>query len=413
MKILQINKYHFIRGGSDVVYFNTTKLLREKGHDVHQFAMAYEQNETSEDAVFFAKNTDFMNLGLIDKIKNVSTFFYNKDAEQKLENLLQEFKPDIAHIHIFYGSLTSSILRVFKQHSVPIILSVHDYKLICPSYLFLDGKNNVCEKCKGKKYYNCVLNTCIKGNKVYSLMFALESYYRDKFYPPEDYISKFIFVSKFSRNIHINHNPQLQSKSEHIYNFDPTISKLPRKKAYRGDYYLYIGRLSVEKGLGSLLQAFKKRPQYKLKIVGDGPLRELVINSATDNIEYCGFMKGKELEDVIYSSSFVMVPSECYENNPLAIIETYSLSKPIIAADIGGITEIVQDGETGFLFQSSNVENMIEKLDKSNELSDSEYEKIALNARNFAENNFNPESHYDDLISIYKDVIAHLEISHN
>src|SRR5260221_3944131 len=183
MKILQINKYHYVRGGSDSVYFNTTRLLRLKGHQVIHFAMDYPENEFSENSDFFAVNKDFTKNSFAKNIVNLPSFFYNRDAAEKLAKLIAAEQPDIAHLHIFYGSLTSSILQVLNEHSIPAVVSVHDYKFVCPDYLLLNGKNEICEKCQGKNYYHAVLNTCVKKSRSFSAFFALEAYYRDKFYP--------------------------------------------------------------------------------------------------------------------------------------------------------------------------------------------------------------------------------------
>jgi glycosyltransferase involved in cell wall biosynthesis len=404
MRILQINKYHYIRGGSDSVYFNTTNLLREYGHEVIHFAMDFNENEPSSESQYFASNNDFTRQSTLEKLVNLPSFFYNKDAEKRLGALIKAKKPDIAHLHIFYGSLTSSILNLLKKNNVPIVVSVHDYKFACPAYLFLNGANEICEKCEGKKYHYAILNKCVKKSRLFSSVFALEASYRDTFYPIHKLFHKLIFVSKFSEIIHNKYKPELKNISSHIYNFDP-ILKLKVANNTKGDYFLYAGRLSKEKGLKTLVTAFNQLPNIKLKIAGMGEELDMLTQIALPNIEFLGFKKGTELQSIISKASYVVVPSEWYENNPMAVIEALTLGKPVIGANIGGIPEIVIENETGFLFPASSTEELKTTIIKANKLELAEYKSLSNSSRAFAEKNFSPDSHYEKLIQIYTDVI--------
>jgi glycosyltransferase involved in cell wall biosynthesis len=405
MKILQINKYHYIRGGSDSVYFNSGKLLVEKGNEVVYFAMHFDENVTCTEEKYFAENKDFTTLSLKKKITNLPSFFYNKNAEKNLLDLIESEKPDIAHLHIFYGSLTSSILKILKENNIPVVVSVHDYKFICPSYILIDGQNKVCEDCKGKNYFNAIKKKCIKNSFVFSSIFALEAYYRDFFYPLDQMFSKLIFVSKFSANIHNKYKPELQSITTHLYNFDPSL-ELKKQNSKKGNYFLYAGRISREKGIKTLLKAFGSLPNIYLKIAGTGEGMEEYKNLATPNITFLGFQKGEELREVIANASFVMVPSEWYENNPMAIIEAYSIGKPVIASNIGGIPEIVKDNTTGFLFQSGNAEDLSKKICQANEISEADYAAMSDNAVLYASKEFSPEVHYKQLMKIYQEALV-------
>ncbi|OXA77570.1 Glycosyltransferase involved in cell wall bisynthesis [Flavobacterium aquidurense] len=404
LKILQINKYHYIRGGSDSVYFNTANLLREYGHQVIHFAMDFSENELCSESNFFASNNDFTKQSLIQKMSNIPSFFYNRDAAERLKELIEIERPDIAHLHIFYGSLTSSILKVLKEYKVPIVVSVHDYKFVCSAYLFLNNKNEVCEKCEGKKHYQGIVNKCVKGSRLFSTVFALEAYYRDTFYPIHKMFDRLIFVSKFSATIHNKYNRELQHITSHLYNFDPLLnSKIANNK--KGDYFLYAGRLSKEKGLKTLIQAFAKLPNIQLKIAGTGEEMESLILEATNNVEFLGFLKGEELQNVILNASFVVTPSEWYENNPMAVIEALTLGKPVIGANIGGIPEIVIENTSGFLFSHGSEEELKLSILKANQLSDEDYLTLSVASRKFAEEHFSPGKHYEGLIKIYTDLL--------
>ncbi|TDW48589.1 glycosyltransferase involved in cell wall biosynthesis [Flavobacterium sp. 270] len=404
LKILQINKYHYVRGGSDSVYFNTTNLLKEHGHKVIHFAMDFDENELSSESSYFASNNDFTKQSVIQKITNMPSFFYNKDAEQRLKELIEVERPDVAHLHIFYGSLTSSILKVLKEYKIPIVVSVHDYKFVCSAYLFLNNKNEVCEKCEGKKHYEAIINKCVKGSRLFSTIFALEAYYRDSFYPIHKMFDRLIFVSKFSAVIHNKYKKELKDITSHLYNFDPLLdTKIANNK--KGDYFLYSGRLSKEKGLKTLIRTFAKLPDIQLKIAGTGEEMESLKSEATSNIEFLGFLKGAELQTVILNSSFVITPSEWYENNPMAIIEALTLGKPVIGANIGGIPEIVIENISGFLFSAGSEEELRSKIVKADALSKNDYLTLSMTSRKFAEDQFSPQKHYEQLMKIYNDLI--------
>jgi glycosyltransferase involved in cell wall biosynthesis len=405
MKILQINKYHYVRGGSDRVYFNTGELLTRNGHEVLYFAMDWLENYKSKDNLFFPKGMDFTKMDFTEKISNVSSFFFNKNAELKLNELLEKEKPDIAHLHIFYGSLSSSILKALKSHRVPIVVSIHDYKLICPSYLMLDGANSICDLCCTGNYYNSILKKCVKNSRLNSAIFALETYYRDFNFPILRMFDKLIFVSQFSKKLHLKYRPEWSGISTHLYNFNPVIVR-DGKEQSAGNYFLYAGRISKEKGLSTLIDSFRLINNAQLRIVGTGDLVSTLSKEEYNNVMFLGYKNAKELREIIFNCSFVIVPSEWYENNPMAIIEAYSLGKPVIAARIGGISEIVIDGVTGFLFESGNSRNLEEVIRRSIALSRIEYLNMSNSAFSFAENNFSSEGHYSRLLDIYNEVLS-------
>jgi len=216
-----------------------------------------------------------------------------------------------------------------------------------------------------------------------------------------------IAVSLFNFNLH-KKKKDLNERLVHLYNFALDIKKRHFNDK-KGKYFLFYGRLSEEKGLRTLLKAFKTLANdYELLIAGDGLLKEEMLKEIEEhqlNIKYLGFKHGSELEGIIENSSFVIVPSEWYENNPLTIIEAYSFGKPVIGANIGGIPELIQNNTTGFLFESRDVTELRDKIELANKISDNEYKMMSENARAFAIENFNEDIHYEQLMSIYKSVL--------
>jgi glycosyltransferase involved in cell wall biosynthesis len=404
MRILLINSYHYRKGGADAVYFNTARLLEQNGHEVFFFSTKNNENVPYKFEGYFANNFDYREMSFVKKILAIKSFFYNEDTSAKLLRFINEIKPELIHIHLFMGGLSSSILTVIKKKDIPVLHSVHDYRLICPAYLFIDGNNKVCEKCVDGFYLHCIINKCSGNNLSQSSILATDAYFRKYFVKPINYIDHFIFVSKFIQNKHIEFNSKFEAKASVLYNFNPEINSIvPCHK--KGNYFLYFGRISREKGIITLIQA-ASRAELSLKIVGTGPMYDQLKEEKSENVEFLGYKTGEELWSLIRNASFIVVPSEWYENNPLTIVEAYSFGKPVIGARIGGIPEIVEENITGYLFDPGNISALVNILLQADRLSSGEYQNMSKHARLFAEYNFNPENHYKELIGIYKDVIA-------
>lgn len=404
MRILQINNYHFIKGGADRVYINTCKLLDDNGHLVANFSSINPDNFDSVFTKYFIPLNDNRQSNISGKFKSVKSYLYNKTAYKNLELLIKEFKPDIAHLHLYYGGLSSSILKVLKNNNVPIVQTIHDYRLLCPANAFLDKRNQICEKCKNRFFLQCSIYRCLENNIFYSSILTAEAYTRKYLIDPLDYVDHFIFVSKFSQRKHIDYDKRFSDKSSLLYNFTfiPERSSLNQNRSF----LFFFGRLSKEKGLLTLLDAIKNT-NLNLKIAGNGPLQKDVENYASDfsHIDYLGYKSGKELEKLINNASYIIVPSEWYENNPMTVLEAFANGRPVIGADIGGIPEIVIDGKTGFLFKSRSTEGLRSKLEEAESLGSAGYSNLIEASRTFAELNFSPESHYNKLMQIYSKVL--------
>lgn len=403
MKVLQIDKYFYLKGGAETVFFNTMDLLKQKGHEVIPFSLKSDKNLYSEYEDYFVDYPELSEANMLTKIKNIPNFIYNKEAASQLDKLLTIEKPDIAHIHLMFNSMSVSILPVLKRHRIPIVMTAHDYRLVCPAYTFKNGKGEFCEKCRSGSYYNCIINKCSNNNLANSILLSMDSYFRSLFYQPIKLIDKFIFVSQFSQNKHIEINPLYKSKSTFLYNFTPMKSVSEKK---RGDYFLYFGRISKEKGVETLVHAAKGLPNIKLKILGTGPLLDSLKKEASANVEFLGFIQGEELENYIQNAMYVIVPSECYENNPMAIVESTTLGTPIIGSRIGGIPELIEDRQSGFLFEPGSIENLQQILHNAQSVSDKKYMDISASAIDFAHKNFSEEAHYNKLMSVYNSITS-------
>ena len=227
-------------------------------------------------------------------------------------------------------------------------------------------------------------------------------YFRKTFCDPLDYIDNFIFVSKFAQAKHIEADSKYAEKSTFLYNFTPEkqVDLLNKQ-----DYFLYLGRISEEKGIPTLLEAMAKLPHIHLKIAGTGPLLQQFEDRNMANVEFLGFKEGKVLAKLIREARFVVVPSEWYENNPLSVIEPMMSGTPVIGSQIGGIPELIQEGITGYLFHNGDVEGLSMKIDKAFRLDAAQYIEMCKATRKYAKANFSEDSYYDKLELIYKQTI--------
>lgn len=389
MKILQINNIAFKKGGAEAVFLNTVDVLRKNGHTVFTLSL---DNDSADENEAFSINS-----------KNVShNNFYSWNAKKTIEKVIIKTNPDVIHIHSIIGGITYSIFQVIKKYKVPVVATIHDFRLLCPTYVFLNSKNEICEKCKGRKYYNCLINNCSPRGRVRSAMLALESYFRDFFYPFNKMIDAFIFVSDFSRNKFCGVYPELAGKSVLISNFTNEFDKSDIK----GSYFLFFGRLIKIKGLITLLKAFKEMPEQNMIIVGNGELYDVVEKNKTPNIIMAGFKEGKELKKYIKESSFVLLTSECYETNSMVVIESFAMGKPVIASRIGAVPELVTENKNGYLFTPGNTDELVSKIENASRINEDKYKAFSETAYNESLRRFTPEKYYSDLVRLYDKVLS-------
>ena len=405
MKVLLIDVYHYNRGGAETVCFNTGRLLQQHGHDVVYFCLKWKRNLPSPFEHYFPESKETRR-GVFRQVKNLVNYFYHFEAARKMDQLLRDEQPDIAHIHLIWGQITESILPVLRRHGVPVVLTAHDFRVVCPAYVFRDGRGQICERCQGRSFYHCFLHKCAKNNWVMSGVMAAEQYFRNAFFNPSRLIDGFIYVSHFTKKKHETYMPALREKPNMVlYNSAPEIAAEPYKK--QGEpYFLFMGRLSGEKGIRTLVEAMNGLPSCRLKVAGTGPqeaeLKRYAAEHGLSNVEFCGYQTGEPLATLVREARFIVVPSECYENNPMSIIEAYAIGTPVVGANIGGIPEIVPEGVTGFRFESRNADDLRAKLTAAASLSNDAYAAMQRAALAFAREHFNTENYYPRLIAFYR-----------
>lgn len=403
MRILLVNKYHYIRGGSETYYFGLAELLKNAGHEVLFFAMQDDRNIPCDESEYFVSNVEFNgDLSTAQKIKAGLRMVYSIEAKKKLEKLITDKKPDIIHINLFHRVLTASIVDTAKKHHIPVVFTMHDLNCICPNHTMLDH-GQICEACLHGNYLNCVRRVCFKDSRTKCLMAAVESEY-NKLSGLYNKIDLFITPSEFYK-VKMMESGLTRSKIVCMRNFlPPSTEYVPNYQS--DDYYLYFGRLTEEKGVRTILKAAKLLPGIKIKIAGTGEDEAFLHQYATDNhlddqIEFLGFLSGDRLKDTVRNAKCILLPSEWYENGPYSIMEAMAAGKPVIVSDKGGLPEIVQDGVTGYICESFHPEKLAEAIKKADTLSEIEYHSMSEHAVSVAKELFDAEQYLRIIEKLY------------
>jgi len=401
MRILQINKFFYRRGGSESYFFDLIKLLEERGHEVVHFSMKHRRNQYSPYSEFFVDEINFEEReGFFGDCKKFFHSLYSSEAKEKLEQLILKTKPEVAHLHNISHHLSPSILTVLKKHKIPIIQTLHDYQLMCPNFkMFTEGA--VCERCKKYRYWNACLHKCIHDSRLEGLAGAFEMYFHRACQIYENSVYCFVTPSDFLKEKIRAWKAGGKAKISAISHFIETSAYEP---AYApGDYTLYFGRLSKEKGLDILLRAVAGS-NIRLKIVGDGPEKgKLKVESEKlkVNVEFVGHKSGEELHGLIRGAKFVVLPAIWFENYPMSLLEAGALGKAMIGANLGGIREIIRDGENGLLAAPGNAKDLREKMERL--WNDGALcERMGRKAREMVAEINSPEEHYKKIIDLYE-----------
>jgi glycosyltransferase involved in cell wall biosynthesis len=366
---------------------------------VIHFSMKDQRNFNSPYSRYFIDNINFKNNNFLSPIK----FIYNWQTTGNLKRLLKNEKIDIAHLHNIAHHLTPAIIKVLKKNNIPVVMTLHDYKLFCPNYrLFTNGK--YCEKCLNGKYYNCTLNRCLKNSSIKSLLASVEAYLNNSVFKYYNMVDQFIAPSKFIAEMATRSGLD-NNKIKVLYNF--TEIKDQTSLDVSKDYLLYFGRLSEEKGLDMLTSAMD-RIDYNLKIAGTGPdfekLKNLIKSKNLENkIDLIGPKSGQELTDLITNAKAVIIPSIWAENMPMSMLESMAMGKIVLASDLGGMKEIINDGENGFLFSSGNIDDLVAKINRLLSINDLKY--IEENAKKTVRFMADKDKYYENLIGIYNKLI--------
>lgn len=359
-----INKFLYPNGGSETYIFKLGEYLVSQGHEVQYFGMEHEGRCVGNRVNAYTSDMDFHGASKLEKLTYPIKTIYSAEARKKIRLVLEDFKPDVCHLNNFNFQLTPSIiLEISKWRkqtgcNCKIVFTAHDYNLVCPNHMCNNPNTHEnCEKCLGGHFMNCMKGKCIHGSTAKSAIGTLEAYFW-KLNGAYKHIDSMICCSEFLKS-KMDSNPLFAKKTVAMHNF---IDKADWKDTEKKDYILYFGRFSEEKGIGTLVEVCKELPNVQFIFAGTGPLEDDI--NGISNIQNVGFQKGEALEMLIREARFSIYPSEWYENCPFSVMESQMYGTPVLGADIGGIPELIQVGQTGELFESGNKEDLKEKVQK-------------------------------------------------
>ncbi len=398
--VVHISHNYHVTGGSDNYYFELERLLNNHGHQIIPFCAKSSHNRPSPFEEYFPDSIDSQNASVFDAAK----FVYSREAKQKLGRLLDDKPVDIAHLHIYYGKLTSSILGELKKRNIPIVQTLHEYKIMCPVYTCISN-GKICEACQGKEFWHCTLKRCNRGSLIRSFASTIESY-TSKWLGATEHVDHFIGVSEFLTKKMLQIGIP-ENKIRTIHNFVDCSRFEPATEP--GRYILYFGRLERVKGIYTLLDAIEQLPSVNCIIAGsgpeDGPLRESIVSRGLSNVELVGFKSGKALHELIRGSMCTVLPSEWYENCPMSILESFALGRPVIGTNIGGIPELISNSEDGILIDVANANDLAAAIDQI-ATAPGRAVQMGSAGRMKVMHDFSADKHYAKIQDVYSKVLS-------
>jgi glycosyltransferase involved in cell wall biosynthesis len=412
MRVLLVNTRLYPGGGDSTYAFNLANLLRSKGHGVAFFAMHDQRNVPDPNADLFVSHIDFRELNqrknLFTAIQVLKRVIYSMEAKNKFRQMLDRFMPDVVHLGNIHAHITPSVIFEAKKHGLPVIWTLHDYKLICPNAHFrIDATGQICEACGKADYYQPVLKRCKKGSRLASCIVSLEAY-AHKWMGVRRQVDTFVAASIFLRNKLIEREFP-PKKICHLPHFVP--KEMFHYNQVNDGYLLFFGRLELIKGIRSLLGACRLIPEVRLMLAGQVEERlgsEIPI-LLPPNAQYIGMVSDVELPQLLRNALAVVLPSMVYENQPFSILEAFAAGKPVVASDLGGLSELVAHRERGLLVPPGDTEALAKAM-RWMITHSSEAKEMGVNAHQYALSHHTPELHYQKLMDIYEKSIRKTKI---
>jgi glycosyltransferase involved in cell wall biosynthesis len=417
MKIIIVNYRYFISGGPERYLFNITELLEKNGHVVIPFSVKSSHNKPSKYEEYFlspigdGKEVYFKNYKKSDiktMSKTFSRMFYSFEAKKKLDLLIKTVKPDLIYVLHYQNKISASIFDAAVKNKVPVIHRISDFGQICANGLFFrPTQKDICERCLYGSKVNAIVHKCVQDSYVLSFV-KVASLQLQRFLHLTKKIEAFVVPSKFtiSKLGQYGFSPEKLFHIPTFFNFQSVKKEL--SNSYES-FALFIGRIEEEKGLMTLVKAFENT-EHNLKIIGfsssgfDEELKKYLRNKK-HSIEFLGSKTFDEIQYYLSKCSFTVMPSECYDNFPNTILESFAFKKCVIATDSGSLTEIVTDNETGLLFPLKNTESLRSKIqylfdnkEKCTEFGENAFKKL--------NQHFSAEEHFRNLISLFSNTIS-------
>jgi glycosyltransferase involved in cell wall biosynthesis len=417
MRILYCNKYNYPFSGTEVYLFELMELMRSQGHEVALFSMADPRGQATPYDHNFVPHIEFdQEAGLAEKARLTAHAVYSREARKRMRAMIEEFRPDVAHVRNIYHHLSPSILWELKAQGVPVVYHINDFKLLCPAYNLV-RRGEACEDCRAGAFWRVLGSDCYPGVGARTALMA-EAYAQRWLGTYGKCVDLFLAPSQFVRDKFAEHKWDT-GKFRVLPHFQAAAGAVAAPAANAP--VLYFGRLSPEKGVGDLVRAMQRLPQLRLVIAGDGPQRgeleglsaslgsDIGFDMGLDNgslpkVEFVGHVRGAELDALIARSRFTVLPSHAYETLGKSILESYARARAVVASDLGSRRELVRENETGLLYPAGDVGRLAEAI--ASICQPGRAARMGLAGRQLVRQHYTPEAHYLAVSGLYAELVA-------
>jgi glycosyltransferase involved in cell wall biosynthesis len=379
MRVLQVNKFFYEKGGTERYFFSVSRALERRGHTVVHFSMRHPDNLASPYSDYFVSSREYSNRGgKFNDISDGLSFIRSREAARNIARLVGKTRPDVAHLHNIYHQITPSILPVLRGAGIPVVMTLHDHKLICPNYSLFDGRT-YCYRCRGGRFHRAAATRCNEGSFARSLLLSIEAYWQ-KFTRVYDGVGVFVAPSRYMRGMFLaeGYSPDRVVYIPPFVGADESTPKVgpagPTRQGKGAEcavepppdrFILYFGRLGAEKGLFSLLDAVSGLGDVPLVVCGDGPLRRSLearaAKTVPGRIRFMGHLGMSGVDAVVRRASAVVLPSIAAENAPYTVLEAMAAGVPVIVSNVGGLPELAEAGG-GLVFTAGSAGELAERI---------------------------------------------------
>ena len=380
MRILLVHSYYQLRGGEDAVFEAERDLLLSRGHDVRTYVV---NNRLM---------SELSPLGAA--VRTIWSF----EDRARLASVLADWRPDVMHVHNTFQAMSPSVLWAASRASVPIVQTLHNFRLICPQAMLL-REERICEDCVGKVPWRGVVRACYRQSHLQSAALATMVVVHRAIHTYDRHVARYIALSQFSRKklIEGGLNGQLIDVKPNFYETSQTPTEGHRSGG------LFVGRLSREKGIEVMLKAGRDHGMRGMTVIGDGPAFAEPVR-AHFGAAYVGFQPLDQVMRHMQSAAFLVLPSICYENFPRTIVEAYASGLPVLASAMGAMAELVEDGVTGLLFQPGDAADLAAKVAWAH-AHPAEMRHMGERAFSLYQERYRAQTNHDQLIDIYNRAI--------
>ncbi len=386
MRILIGHNYYQQPGGEDAVFRSEAAMLKGFGHEV----------------CLYERHNDEIKSDILSRVSHAFSLRFACASYDQVRSLIRSFKPDVAHFHNIFFVMTPAVLYACKDEGVPVVVSLHNFRLMCLNGLFFRD-HKPCEDClHGSRLWG-IIHQCYRGSLAFSAAATDMADYHWRRKTWDSVVDRLVVATEFSRKKHI----QAGIPSAKITVLPHFVEGPSTSTQDRGGYALYAGRLSEEKGIGLLLKAWRHIKEFPLYIVGQGPMQKDIEAHIKDygltHVKMLGFLESRDYLKILAQAKILIVPSVCYENFPRVVVEAYAYGVPVLANRLGTMEEVVEDGSTGLLFSNGDPQDLaVKAMDMVRD--EKKYARICANARRVYDLKYTPTRHYEGLMNIYQEM---------